>query len=166
MATFAAFFDSNVLYPAELRNLLMHIALAGLFRAKWSAEVHEEWISSLLEKRPDLKRAQLERTRDLMDRHALDALVSGYESLIPGLHLPDPKDRHVLAAAIRGGADVIVTINLKDFPPGILAQFGIEAHLLDQAPAAVLIAARNHRRSLKNPPKTKAEYLDLLERQA
>jgi len=90
VATFAAFYDANVLYPAELRNFLMHLALTGLFRAKWSSEVHEEWISNLLEKRPDLKRAQLERTRDLMDKHALDALVTDYEDLIPGLHLPDP----------------------------------------------------------------------------
>ena len=70
MAVFTAFYDANVLYPAELRNLLMHLALAGLFRAKWSADVHEEWISNLLEKRPDLSREKLERTRSLMDKHA------------------------------------------------------------------------------------------------
>ena len=65
MATFTAFYDANVLYPAELRNLLMHLSLTGLFRAKWSADVHEEWISALLEKRPDLTRNKLERTRAL-----------------------------------------------------------------------------------------------------
>jgi hypothetical protein len=83
MATFAAFYDANVLYPAELRNFLMHLAMTGLFRAKWSAEVHEEWIRNLLINRPGLTRVQLERTRDLMDKHALDALVTGYEDLIP-----------------------------------------------------------------------------------
>jgi hypothetical protein len=89
VATFAAFYDANVLYPAELRNLLMHLALTGLFRAKWSSEVHEEWISNLLEKRPDLKRAQLERTRDLMDKHALDALVrTPVERNLPTLSVP------------------------------------------------------------------------------
>jgi len=87
-----------------------------MFRAKWSAEVHEKWIRNLLINRPDLTRAQLERTRDLMNQHALDSLVTGYEEFIPGLQLPDPGDRHVLAAAIRGRADVIVTINLKIFP--------------------------------------------------
>lgn len=81
----------------------MHLALTGLFRAKWSAEVHEEWISNLLDKRPDLKRHQLERARALMDKYAIEALVNGYEDLIPGLRLPDPNDRHVLAAAIRAG---------------------------------------------------------------
>ncbi len=132
MATFAAFYDANVLYPAELRNLLMHLALTGLFRAKWSAEVHEEWISNLLEKRPDLKREQLNRTRALMDKHATDALVTGYEALIPGLQLPDPNDRHVVTAAIHGRADVIVTMNLKDFPSSVLAAFGIEAQHPDE----------------------------------
>jgi len=173
VATFTAFYDANVLYPAELRNLLMHLALTGLFRAKWSADVHEEWISALLEKRPDLTRNKLERTRALMDLHAVDALVTGYEDLIPGLHLPDPNDRHVLAAAIRGQADVIVTMNLRDFPAQIVNQLGIEAqhpdefvlHLFDLAPGAVLAAAAEHRGALKNPPKTATEYLDALERQ-
>jgi hypothetical protein len=81
VAGFTAFYDANVLYPAELRNLLMHLALIGLFRAKWSADVHEEWISNLLKKRPDLTRDKLERTRMLMDQHAVDALVTGYEDL-------------------------------------------------------------------------------------
>ena len=117
MATFIVFYDANVLYPAELRNFLMHLALIGVFRAKWSPEVHEEWIRSLLANRPDLTREKLERTRQLMDKAAPDALVTGYEHLIPGLRLPDPNDRHVLAAAIRCGASVIVTRNLGDFPP-------------------------------------------------
>jgi hypothetical protein len=173
MAPFAAFYDANVLYPAELRNFLMHLAMTGLFRAKWSAEVHEEWIRNVLINRPDLTRAHLERTRYLMDKHALDALVTGYEDLIPGLNLPDPGYRHVLAAAIRGRADVIVTMNLKDFPDAVLNSFGIEAqhpddfilHLLSLSPGTVLSAARAHRESLKNPPKTESEYLDTLERQ-
>jgi predicted nucleic acid-binding protein len=115
VARFTAFYDANVLYPSDLRNLPMHLALTGLFRATWSAGVHEEWMSALLRNRTDLSREKLERTRRLMDRHATDALVTGYEDLIPGLHLPDPNDRHVLAAAIRGRADVIVTANLRDF---------------------------------------------------
>ena len=173
MAGFSAFYDANVLYPAELRNLLMHLAVTGLFRAKWSANVHEEWISSLLKNRHDLTRDKLERTRMLMDKHAIDALVIGYEDLIPGLQLPDPNDRHVLAAAIRGQANVIVTMNLRDFPSDVVAPFGIEAqhpdefvlHLLDLAPDAVVAAAQDHRQSLKNPPKTLSEYLEALERQ-
>jgi hypothetical protein len=168
-----AFFDANVLYPAELRNFLMHLALTGLFRAKWSAQVHEEWISNLLKNRPDLTRPQLERTRALMDKHALDALVSGHEDLIPTLHLPDPNDRHILAAAIRSRAGIIVTANLKDFPPQALAPYAIEAQhpdhfildLIHESPEAVRAAATAHRESLKNPPKTPTEYLDTLARQ-
>jgi hypothetical protein len=114
-----------------------------------------------------------------MDRHALDALVTGYEDLIPGLQLPDPDDRHVLAAAPiysfggRGRADVIVTLNLKHFPDAVLDSFGIEArrpdefvlHLLGLSTGAVLSAARAHRESLRNPSKTESEYLEMLERQ-
>lgn len=119
-------------------------------------------ISNLLKKRPDLTRDKLERTRALMDMHAVDALVTGYEDLIPGLQLPDPDDRHVLAAAIRGRADVIVTMNLRDFPAYAMGSLGIEVqhpdefilHLLDLATGAVVAAAQNHRQSLKNPPKT------------
>jgi predicted nucleic acid-binding protein len=173
VAAFTALYDANVLYPAELRNLLMHLALIGLFRAKWSADIHQEWMSNLLKNRPDLTRAQLERTRMLMDKHAVDALVQDYADLIPGLQLPDPDDRHVLAAAIRGRADVIVTLNLRDFPADVIGPLGIEAqhpdefilHLLDFAPGAVLAAAENHRQSLKNPAKTLDEYLKTLERQ-
>ena len=75
MAAFIVFYDANVLYPAELRNFLMHLAMTGMFRAKWSADVHEEWISSLLKRRPELTRERLERTRRLMDTAAPDVLV-------------------------------------------------------------------------------------------
>ena len=170
---FIVFYDANVLYPAELRNFLMHLALMGVFQAKWSADVHEEWIGSLLKNRPDLTRQQLERTRQLMDRAAPDALVTGYEHLIPGLVLPDERDRHVLAAAIRSESGVIVTCNLMDFPPQILQQFDMEAEhpdefilsLFDLSPTLVAEAAENHRTSLKNPAKTVEEYLDSLESQ-
>jgi hypothetical protein len=109
----------------------------------------------------------------LMDKHAVDALVTGYEDLIPGLQLPDPNDRHVLAATIHGHADVIVTMNLRDFPSDTIGSFGIEVQhpgefvlrLLDLATGAVVAAAQNHRQSLKNPAKTAAEYLETLERQ-
>lgn len=173
LATFTAFFDANVLYSAFVRDLLMTLTNTDLFRPKWSRAVQDEWISNLLENRPDLKPEQLERTRALMDKHAPDALVTGYESLIQGLELPDPDDRHVLAAAIRGRADVIITINLKDFPAEILAPFGIQAqhpdefvlHLFDLAPGTVCKAAEHHRQRLKNPPRTMEEYVDTLEAQ-
>jgi hypothetical protein len=112
-------------------------------------------------------------TRMLMDKHGEDALVTGYEDLIEGLHLPDPDDRHVLAAAIRGRADVIVTRNTKDFPGNALKPFGITAqhadefvvHLLDLAPGLVIEAVQRHRENLRNPAKTAQEYMDMLEKE-
>jgi len=173
VAAFIVFFDANVLYPAELRSFLMYLALTGVFRAQWSADVHEEWIRNLLKNRPDLTREKLERTRQLMDQAAPDALVTAYEHLIPGLFLPDENDRHVLAAAIRCRASVIVTCNLEDFPREALREFNIEAqhpdefifNLFDLSPGLVIEAAENHRSSLKNPPKSVDEYLAMLEMQ-
>ena len=173
VASFTVFYDADVLYGSQLRNLMMHLAMTGLFRAKWSDGVHEEWMTRLLRNRSDLTREKLERTRMLMDKHAEDALVTGYEDLIQGLHLPDPDDRHVLAAAIRGRADVIVTRNTKHFPDDALKPFGIVAqhpdefvvHLLDLAPGLVIEAARRHRESLRSPAKTVAAYLEMLEKE-
>ena len=173
MRSFTALFDACVLYPAPLRSLLLYLAGTDLFRARWSAVIHDEWMRNLLAARPDLSPVKLVRTRDLMNAHVPDALVTGFEELIPSLTLPDPNDRHVLAAAIHGEADVIVTKNLRDFPAATLANYGIESQhpddfilaLLDLDPDSVCEAAQTHRRSLKNPPFTVAEYLDLLERQ-
>jgi hypothetical protein len=173
MNGFTVLVDACVLYPAPLRDLVMHLALVDLFRAKWTDRIHEEWMRSVLADRPDLRREQLERTRSLMDLHARDALVTGYEPLIDGLTLPDPDDRHVLAAAIRCDADLILTFNLKDFPPAALAPFGIEVqhpdtfllNQLDLDQAKVFTAVKRQRESLKNPPKQTLEFLAVLEQQ-
>ena len=82
----------------------MELAAAGLYRAKWTDEIHEEWISSLLRTRTDLDRVRLDRTKDLMNAAVMDANVSDYQDLMEAIELPDPDDRHVLAAAIKGGA--------------------------------------------------------------
>ncbi len=174
MATFTALFDASVLYPAPLRDLLMHLAVTELFRARWTQAIHEEWIGALLRNRPELARARLERTRDLMNAAVLDCLVEGYEELTPGLTLPDANDRHVLAAAIRARADVIVTANLSHFPPEALEQYGIGPqhpdefvrNLIDLAPGQVCRAVKLHRANLRNPNKSVSEYLETLGRQA
>ncbi|MFC0666564.1 putative toxin-antitoxin system toxin component, PIN family [Azotobacter chroococcum] len=170
---FTAVYDANVLYPAPLRDLLMRLALTGVYRARWTTEIHEEWKRNLLLNRADLTREQLDRTSAAMDRAVPDALVTGYEPLCHSLDLPDPNDRHVLAAAIKCGASVIVTFNLKDFPPELLEPFEIEAmhpddfiaDLFDLDQAAVLQAAQEQRASLKNPPHTAREFLERLARQ-
>jgi hypothetical protein len=127
-SNFTALYDACVLYPAPLRDLLMHLALTNLYRAKWTNSIHEEWMRNVLANRSDLARKTLERTRDLMNSNVRDCLVEGYEKLIPALTLPDPDDRHILAAAIRSSSSVIVTYNLKDFPTKTIKEYGIVAH--------------------------------------
>jgi predicted nucleic acid-binding protein len=170
--SFCAFLDASVIYPASLRDLLMRLTLAELFQARWSHHVHEEWIRAVLRDRPDLTADKLHRVRDAMDHHAEDAIVTGYESLIGSLTLPDPDDRHVLAAAIVAGADVIVTHNLRDFPAEILERYDIEAqhpdeflrHVIDLAPIAFVDAVRAQQASMAKPPISMGEQLALLER--
>jgi hypothetical protein len=108
MANVIVIYDSCVLYPAPLRDLLMRLALTDLYQAKW--------ICNLLKNRPDLLKERLEKTRSKMDLHVRDCLIEGYEELIDNLKLPDSNDRHVLAAAIKANAQTIVTYNLSDFP--------------------------------------------------
>lgn len=124
---FTVIYDACVLYPAPLRDLLMHLALTGAYRARWSEQIHDEWTRNVLRNRPDVSETQLYRTVGLMNRAIPDSLVNDYEPLVQGLDLPDEDDRHVLAAAIKCGASVIVTYNLKDFPAEILKRFEIEA---------------------------------------
>jgi len=172
LTTFTALYDANVLYSATLRSLLVYLAMSELFRARWTERIHDEWTESLLRERPDLLPENLAKTRKLMNAHVEASIISGYESLVEGLQLPDPKDRHVLAAAIHGRADVIVTYDLKDFPASTLACYGIEAqhpdifitHLFDLNPWAVIESVQRQRSHLKNPSVSAEAFLDKLER--
>lgn len=170
---FTAVFDACVLYQAPLRDFLMWLALSGRFRARWTAQIHDEWVRNLLKNRPELNPAHLQRTVDLMNQAVPYGLVTGHESLIAGLTLPDPDDRHVLAAAIRCGAAVIVTFNKRDFPTETLAPFGVEVqhpdefidNLFDLDQAVVVAAAQKQRSTLKSPPIDAERYLDILRKQ-
>ncbi len=172
MSSYTALLDANVLYPAPVRDLLLQLAVTDIYKARWTADIHREWIENLLENEPHRDRTKLERTRDLMDSKTRDALVTGYESLIPSLHLPDADDRHVLAAAIVGRCDVIVTSNLKDFPEVALEPFGIDAqhpddffcNHLNLAQGLFCSCVQKIRRRLKNPPCTTEDYLETLTR--
>jgi predicted nucleic acid-binding protein len=168
-----ALLDANVLYPAPIRDIFLQLTVDDLFSAKWSAAIHQEWIEALLRNEPYRDRAALERTRSLMDTAVRDSLIAGYEPLIESLHLPDPNDRHVLAAAIVGQCAVIVTQNLQDFPKDILKPYGLTAyhpdaylttHLNDE-PVRFCEAIRKVRSRLKNPPYTVEDYLAILSRQ-
>jgi hypothetical protein len=173
MSRQVALLDANVLYPAPMRDLLLQLAVSDLFRARWSADIHREWIEALLRNEPHRDRAALERTRDLMDRAVRDCLVTGYEPLIPTLTLPDANDRHVLAAAIAGQCDVIVTMNIHHFPEAALTSFGIAAqhpddflsHRLVLAPDPFCDAVRKVRARLSRPTYSTDEYLDILRQQ-
>ena len=111
-----AVYDANILYPAPLRDLFIRLAQAGLVRGRWTETIHDEWVRNVLKDNPHLSSERLARTRTLMNEAVRDSVINGYEDLIDSLTLPDPDDRHVLAAAIHGDAEVIVTFNLKDFP--------------------------------------------------
>jgi len=163
---FVVVYDACVLYPAPLRDFLMRLATTDLFAARWTDEIHDEWVRNLVANRPELE-GNLQRTRELMNQAVPDCLVTGHHPLIQGLELPDPDDRHVLAAAIQAGAQLIVTFNLKDFPPDALEPYRIEAvhpdtfalQQFDLHQGRILSAVRKHRLSLKNPPKLIEDYL-------
>lgn len=167
---FIAILDACVLYPVPMRDLLLSLAAAGLYKPKWSGLIQEEWSRNLLANRPDLTAAQLQRTATMMNMAFPDADVEGYEVFIPTLTLPDPDDRHVLAAALRSQADVIVTTNFKDFPPSYIRTFDIEvqhpdefiSNLIELNPVQALEAFRQQVARLKNPPIAATQVLDNL----
>lgn len=170
--SFVVLYDANVLYPSTLRDLLIRVAQAGLVQAKWTDQILDEVFDNLAANRPDLDAQRLARTRELMNRAVRDCLVTGYEALIDAIELPDPGDRHVLAAAIKARAQVIVTRNLKDFPSAVLEQWDMEAKsaddfILDQIDLnrdAVYGAVQRIADSRGNPPATFSDVLAMLER--
>jgi predicted nucleic acid-binding protein len=172
MSKFTVVYDACVLYPAPLRDTLMWLGMSDLFKAHWTDHIHEEWIRALM-RTGKYELTKLERARDLMDAHCRDAKVTGYESLIETLVLPDPNDRHVLAAAIRCGADAIVTKNFKDFPESVISAFGIDVlhpddflyYQIDLAPAICCKYLRQQRIALKNPAMEIEEFLSVLQKQ-
>lgn len=169
---FIVVYDACVLYPASLRDLLVRLASKRIVQARWSAEILDEFVEALLARQPHLERERLNRTRDLMNQAVPEALVEGYQDIMGSLRLPDSNDRHVLAAGIVANAQVIVTNNLKDFPEAVLAPYGIEAlhpdefllDTIDLYPAAVCETLTQQVDALRNPPMTREELLDRLER--
>lgn len=170
MAKQTILYDACVLYPAPLRDFLMELAITGLFKARWTDQIHQEWIRNVLKNRSDLTLDKLTRTKQMMNACVLDCLVTGYEDIIETITLPDLDDRHVLAAAIQGEADIILTFNLNDFPISTTQNYGIAAQhpddfvmsLIDLYPETICQVIEKHRSRLKRPPKTADEYLETL----
>ncbi len=171
ISTFTVILDANVLYKVRLISLLMSLAVKKMFRARWTDDIHEEWMRNLIANRPDISSEQVSKRRADMNLAVPDALVTGHEAItIDGL--PDPDDGHVIAAAVLTRASMIVTFNLKDFPARILTPLRLEARhpddfLIDQytlAPELFTQAVRQDKRRYRNPPLSTAEYLNALER--
>ena len=160
MTRCTALLDANVLYSYFVRDICLNLSISGVFRGRWTDEIHQEWTRALLRNNPRMTPEKLERTRNRIIRSSPDSLITGYESLIPELNLPDPDDRHVLAAAITGRCDIIVTRNMSDFPGEELARYQIEAQTpdtflmnrLDQDAALFCGVIRGIRNRLKSPP--------------
>ncbi len=169
-SNFVAILDACVLYPAPVRDLLLSLAENRLYKPKWSSEIQNEWSENLLLNRPDLKKGQLDLTIEAMNAAFPDSNVENFESLISGISLPDPDDRHVVAAAIRSKADVIVTYNLKDFPSSIEKEYDIEiqhpdiflSNVYDLHPDKAKEAFNKMVKRLKKPPKSHSEVLETL----
>lgn len=165
----SALLDANVLYPFLVRDVLLSLADAGLYRPLWTDKINDEWSSHLLEKTPE-KTAQIKNTIQVMNEAFPEALVRRYEDLIGGLKLPDPDDRHVLAAAIRGGANVIVTGNTRDFPLAILERHDLEARTADDFvlnalelyPTDAVSALKRMRERYTNPPHAPEQLLQAM----
>ena len=162
-------YDANILHPASLRDLLIRLACTDLYRARWTDAILDEMVTSVIRANPELDPARLARTRHLMVKAVPDCLVTGYEPLIQAIELPDANDRHVVAAAIRCHAQIIVTNNLRDFPNSALSQFGIDAqspdrfvhHLLGTAFDEVTTTIARQAEALSQPPRS---YNQLLKR--
>jgi len=146
----------------------MELTAARLFRARWSKDIEEEWIRSILKNNPDVDGKRIRLRCQQMNNYGRS--VTGYRDLIPSLDLPDPDDRHVLAAAIVRRVDAIVTFNTKDFPKELINQYGIECldpdtflyhqYTLDQP--KFLAAAKEVRGRLSRPKYNVEGYLDNL----
>jgi hypothetical protein len=168
---FSALFDACVLYPQVMRDVLLSLARTGQFRARWTIRIREEWTAALLAQHPEWE-TKLKRTHEQMETAVPDAVITEYEALEDCLDLPDANDKHVLAAAIVGRADVIVTTNIKHFPPSGLSPYKIDAqhpdefisHVLTLDPTQAVGALKGMRARLKAPSFSAEEFLALLTR--
>jgi predicted nucleic acid-binding protein len=172
-ARYTALLDANVLYPIAICDALIGVAVTGIYAPKWSAKIDEEWVRNLAEDK-GFPETRFHVRRELMHEACPDCEVpeTAWKKLEPSTQLPDQNDRHVLAAALAGHADCIVTQNLKDFPAAALEPFGITAlhpdefllHQLELEPLFVLPAFKSMRARLKNPLFTPEAFASSMEK--
>ena len=171
VARVKAVLDACVLYPAALRDTLLRVARAGFYDAYWSEQILEEVRRNLTAE--DLSLEQWHHLRNKLTVAFPEAIVTGHEHLIDTM--PNhPKDRHVLAAAVAAGAQVIVTSNLRDFPEAALKPFSVEAlspdaflvQLFRQDSNGMTQVVVDQAHDLRRPPKSVSEVLDMLAKHA
>lgn len=168
-----AIFDACVLYPFHLRNILVQAAVDRLVEARWTDAIHDEWIRNLAAAAPAIPAQRLEATRRLMIEALPAAMVAGYEDRIRFVTLPDPDDRHVVAAAIATGAVVILTWNLRHFPAKELKKFGLQKEtpdaflsgIYDDAPHLMIGSLANARKNLTKSRISASDFIDVLRSQ-
>jgi predicted nucleic acid-binding protein len=168
---YTAVLDACVLFSRLQRDVLLSLAHADLYTARWTQDIEREWASSLVEKYPDAA-DKIPRLVEHMREAIPDCLIVDYAPLIASIQLPDESDRHVLAAAIRGNADAIVSLNTKDFPASVLATFDIEIQTPDQFvlnqimlnPPKALMAIKKMRERWERPSMLAADMVDLFEK--
>lgn len=169
---FVVVYDANVLYGNAVRDLFIRLARAKVVQAKWTDRILDEALGNLSAKRPDVPTEKIAQLRQMIIAAVPDCRVEGYEPLVESLKLPDADDRHVLAAAIKAGAQVIVTSNLKDFPEDYLTTWDVAAKspddllldLIDLDDRVVWACVQEIAYSRRNPPETAEDVLDELER--
>jgi hypothetical protein len=168
-----AVFDACILYPFHLRNVIVQAAVDRLVHARWTDEIHDEWMRNLVANVPNLSVERLNATKQLMAIALPDAMILGYERHIETISLPDPDDRHVVAAAIEAKATHILTWNLRHFPARVLKAYGLVrqtpdaflADLYDQVPQLLLASLANARRNLSKSGLSAEEFLNMLREQ-
>src|SRR5512145_3214311 len=163
--TFIVVVDANVLFPFTLRDTVLRAAAAGFYQLRWTVEILDEMERNLVSKgrMPPDKAARL---RSTMEKQFPEAEVTDYQTLVAGMQ-NDPKDAHVAAAAVKAGAQVIATANLRDFvplPEGIEAQSpdAFLCNLHDMNPAGFVEMLREQAADLVKPPMAFEELLERL----
>lgn len=172
MARYAVVLDACVLVPVALADTLLRIAECDLYRPLWSARIVAEAVDAIVEIHPNIPPERVQRRFAAMDNTFEDARVDGWENLEDTVTLSDPDDRHVVAAAVRGRADAIVTANVRDYPPDVLEPLNIKIihpddFLLDQidlAPRIVLDVLREQAAHTRQPALTPIDLIARLAR--
>lgn len=168
-----AVFDACILYPFHLRNVVVQAAVDRLVGARWTAEIHDEWIRNLAADAPAIPIERLQHTCRLMNDALPTAMVKGYKHLVPTVTLPDPNDRHVVAAGIAAGASIVLTWNLRHFPANELKRFGLRretpdaflSKLYDKAPDSTVGSLARARRNLSKSRVSASDFVDILNNQ-